>query len=48
MSKFTAFTNIRNFKAQLLASSDEAKRTTLRTLLREERQLLAEIIAERH
>ena len=48
MSEYTARANIRNFKAQLLTSSDEVQKATLRNLLREEMQLLTEILADRH
>ena len=48
MSEFTARLNIRNFKAQLLASSDEGQKATLRKLLKEERQLLDEALVHRH
>ena len=48
MSEFTARANIKNFLAQLLTSRDEVQKATLRELLREERQLLAELLADRH
>jgi hypothetical protein len=48
MTEFTARANIKNFKAQLLTSSDEVQKATLRELLSEERQLLAELVAARH
>ena len=48
MSEYTARTNIKNFKAQLLTSSDEVQKATLRNLLREEMQLLTELVADRH
>jgi hypothetical protein len=48
VSEFTARQNIKNFKAQLLASSDEVQKTTLRKLLTEETALLAELLADQH
>jgi hypothetical protein len=48
MSEYTARANIKNFKAQLLTSSDEVQKATLRNLLREEMQLLTELVADRH
>ncbi|HSQ96365.1 MAG TPA: hypothetical protein VLM18_09785 [Croceibacterium sp.] len=48
MSEFTARANIRNFNAQLLASSDEVQKTMLRQLLSEERLILAELLADSH
>jgi hypothetical protein len=48
MSEFTARANIKNFKAQLLTSSDEVQKATLRELLTEERHLLADLLASRH
>ena len=42
MRQFTARANISSFKAQLLTSSDEVQKATLRKLLGEERQLLAD------
>ena len=45
MSEFTARLNIENFKAQLLVSTDEVQKATLRKLLREERQYLNGIMA---
>jgi hypothetical protein len=47
MSEFTAKSNIKNFKAQLLTSQDEAQKATLRELLTEERRILAELLTER-
>lgn len=46
MSEFTALANIKNFEAQLLTSSDMVQKAALRTLLREEREVLAELLAD--
>ena len=48
MSEFTARANIKNFKEQLLTSSDEVQKATLRKLLTEEVALLAELVADQH
>jgi len=47
LSEFTARLNISNFKAQLLTSTDEVQKATLRELLSEEEQLLRDILAKR-
>jgi hypothetical protein len=47
MSEFTAKSNIKNFKTQLLTSQDEVQKATLGKLLSEERQILAELLTER-
>jgi len=47
LSEFTARLNISNFKAQLLTSSDEVQKATLRQLLIDEEQVLRDILAKR-
>ena len=44
MSEFTARLNIENFKAQLLTSTDEIQKITLRKLLKEEKQHLNDMM----
>jgi hypothetical protein len=48
MSEFTARANIKRFESLLLTSRDKAKRATLHHLLKEERQVLAEILSHPH
>jgi hypothetical protein len=48
MSEFTSKANIKNFKAQLLTSKDEAQKATLRELLSTERRILADLLTDRH
>lgn len=47
MSEYTARANIKRFQEQLLTSTDEAQKATLRKLLSEERLLLAKFLADR-
>jgi hypothetical protein len=44
MSEFTARLNIENFKAQILTSTDEIQKITLRKLLKEEKQHLNDMM----
>lgn len=47
MSEFTARLNIKNFKTQLLTSSNEVQKATLRDLLSEEEKVLCDLLAKR-
>ena len=47
MSEFTARLNINNFKAELLTSTDDGQKATLRKLLSEEKRRLTDIMAKR-
>ena len=46
MSEYTSRANIKNFKAQLLTSRNEVQKVTLRQLLRDERRILADLLAD--
>ena len=46
MSEYTSRANIKNFKAQLLTSRNEIQKATLRQLLRDERRILADLLAD--